>query len=472
MSNLKELRAKRHSLREEIQTLCDKPSITAGEDQRLTRQLAALEKVEAEIEIVKHELDASIVERAPGFDSPTVWKQTSKREVFTADSHDSRTKADYARRAVDVLQEGTGREVRSDVVQHFERTPIFADLFRATANPDYASAFAKMLAHGESGALLRLSDGERSALERVAAIEGRSMSLTDANGGWLVPGAVDPQIMANGTGAVSSLRDVARVVTAVSDTWRGIASTGITASFVPELTEIGDNSPTLTSALITAHKAASFVPVSFELQEDAPTLIAQLRQMLADAKAELEASKFLYGSGANEPYGILTRLEANTNADVIVTTSGTIGAVDVYNLAATLPPRFRPNATWHAEMSVLNSIRKISDDKLGNYVTDLRSGYNFQLLGRPVYEASDMDPMVNTTAAATFLLFGDINRAYTIFDRLGSGRVSFVNHLMGTTNNRPIGASGVYYHWRVGADVLQGSTTGENGARILVNKVS
>jgi HK97 family phage major capsid protein len=238
---------------------------------------------------------------------------------------------------------------------------------------------------------------------------------------------------------------------------------------VAEGVEVTDDSPTIGSALITAHKAAAFVSASFEILGDWPSMVDQIRFLFTESKNELEAEKFLYGSGTNEPFGMLTRLEANTAADVAVTTSGSIGAVDIYNLAAALGPRFRPNAGWMASMSVLNEIRAISDDKLGNYVTDLRNGYNFSLLGRPVYEASPMDEMVSTTAAKTFAAFGDFERGYTIFDRLGSGRVSVVPHLFGTTNGRPIGASGLYYYWRVGGDVLTGSTAGECGVRILTN---
>jgi HK97 family phage major capsid protein len=380
-----------------------------------------------------------------------------------------RTKADNAKRAVEVLEKETGLEVRSDVAANFAKSPGYADHFRATANPDYSTAWAKIITHGEAGAILRMSDAERQAVERVATIEKREMSLVDSQGGFAVPGAVDPQILLNSTGSVSSLRDLARKVSAVSDTFRTINSAGIQASFVAEGVEVTDDSPAIGSALITAHKAASFVSASFEILGDWPSMVEQIRFLFTESKNELEAEKFLYGSGTSEPFGMLTRLEANTAADVAVTTSGTIGAVDIYNLAAALGPRFRPNAGWMASMSVLNQIRSISDDSLGNYIADLRQGYALQLLGRPVYEASPMDEMVSTTASKTFVAFGDFERGYTIFDRLGSGRVSVVPHLFGTTNGRPIGASGLYYYWRVGGDVLTGSTSGECGVRILTN---
>jgi HK97 family phage major capsid protein len=469
---LKELKAKRARLAEEIRSLADAEHITASQDQHLSRLVRGLDKVDAEIKEATDKVRSTVTHKDAGV--PTYWRQTSSRDVFETESRDNTERSELAKRAADFVETETGFEVRSDVVAHFDKTPGYADFFRATASPDYSSAWAKILLHGEAAAMLKMSDAERSAVARVAQVERRDMNVgTDSAGGYAVPVAVDAaSIMLNNTGSVTNLRNLARVVTAVSDQWRGLASTGVTASFVAEGVEVGDNSPTLVGPTITAHKAAAFVPYTFEVAEDWPDMLTAMRALLADAKERLEAEKFLYGTGTNEPYGLLTRLEANTAADVVVTTSGTIGAVDIYNLLADLPPRFRPNASWLSSMTVLNRIRQINTDgTLGTYVADMRAGYNFSLLGRPVYEASDMDAMVGTTAAATFACVGDFSRSYTVFDRLGSARISPVAHLFGS-NSRPIGASGVYFWFRTGGDCLTGSTSGEQGARILVNKTS
>jgi predicted phage gp36 major capsid-like protein len=82
-----------------------------------------------------------------------------------------------------------------------------------------------------------------------------------------------------------------------------------------------------------------------------------------------------------------------------------------------------------------------------------------------------MDAMVSTTAAKTFAVFGDISKSYIIFDRLASARVSIIPHLFGS-NQRPTGTSGIFWYTRLGGDILTGSTSGETGSRILVNKVS
>lgn len=470
-----ELRAKASALRTEVESLSSLERITPAQDERLSRQLKAFEEVRDELGSRISAVKSQITESVPGFDdvkSPTYWKQTSRAEIFSAETHDVRSKADNAKRAAEVVEQETGLEVRSDVKSHFSKNAGWADVFRCSSDPAYSSGWAKTLAYGEGGAILRMTDEERAAMERMARIQKREMSLTDSEGGFGIPSAVDPSILISGTGAVSSIRSLARVVTAVSDTWRGVSSAGATANFVAEGAEASDNSPTLSSVLIQAHKAVSFLPFTFEVAEDYESLLTQLREMMTDARNTLEADAFLNGDGSGEPYGLLTRLTANSSADLISQTAGTIGAVDIYNLAAELPPRFRPNASWMASMSVLNKIRAISDDHLGNYVTDLRAGYNFSLLGRPVYEASDAPAMVNGTQDESLVVFGDISKAYTIFDRLGSGRVSVVPHLTGVTNGRPLGMSGLYYRFRIGGDSLSGTTSGEMCARVLRNKTS
>lgn len=473
--DIKAMKERRATLVTEAERLANKENITKAEDTRLSNLLDAVTILDADIKRATDAVKASIVERASGVDeAPTYWKQTSRREVFEADSHDVRSKADMAKRAAEIVEKDHGYEVRREVSTHVERNSGYADYFRATANPDYASAWAKVITAGsEAAALLKMTDAERNAMARVAQAEARAMNEgTGSAGGLAVPVAVDAAtIVLNNSGSVTNLRNLARIVTAVSDTWQGLASTGVTAAFVGEGVEVADNSPTLVGPTITAHKAAAFVPYSYELAMDWPEMLEAMRELLADSKERLEADKFLTGSGSGEPYGLITRLEANTAADVVVTTSGAIGAVDIYKIAADLPPRFRPNASWLSSMTVLNEIRTVSDDKLGNYVTDLRAGYNFSLLGRPVYEASDMDAMVDSTAAATFAVFGDIAKAYTVFDRLGSARIQTIPALVGASN-RPTAQGGVLYWFRVGGDVLTGSTSGECGARILINKTS
>ena len=208
------------------------------------------------------------------------------------------------------------------------------------------------------------------------------------------------------------------------------------------------------------------MPVSLELVEDTPSLLGQLRQMMQDSKDRLENAAFINGTGSGQPYGLVTRLEAASGVDVTVATAGAIVADDIYNALAAVPARYRSETSWVTSLGVLNEIRSISDDKLGNFLADLSQGYTFNLLGRPVYENSEM-PDLAATAGATLAVVGDVSN-YVIFDRAGSMRVELVNHLFGS-NDRPTGQRGIFAHWRVGADVRGGGAAVENGMRLVVN---
>jgi HK97 family phage major capsid protein len=461
------------SIISEMRALAEVENISPADNRRLD-QLTA----EYEARMVRRaEAQSRVVERASGVDedahpSPTVIRRRTRAEVFATEARNAREAADLAARAIDVVESEGGREVKPEVRSLIERHPGFAEQFRATADPAYASAFARLVLAGDAGrAMLSMSDEERSAMQRVSVAEMRAVAVSpDTAGGYAVPQLLDPAIVVNNDGTIGRVRDLARVVTGISDKFTGINSAGITAAWSAEGSEVADGSPELQSNDITAHRATAFVPFSIEVEADWQGMVEQMRVLLADSKDRLENSAFISGDGSGKPYGIVNRLDASTTTEVIVTTSGQIGSVDIYKVLAELPPRYRSNASWVASLSVLNEIRAIGDDKLGNYVTDLTGGYGFALLGRPVFENSEMDAMVTTTAAANFAVVGDLS-GYTIFDRLGSARVELVSHLFGS-NQRPTGQRGLLYFWRVGADLTAGAASTEPGMRLLINKTS
>lgn len=472
------LHAKRATLAAEMKALASKPHITAGEDERLTRLTRGLEKIDAEIAAEELELDerrrriaaakAQATERHVGYDdSLTFWRQTDTREVFTSSSLDTRTRTDHALRAADVVAEEAGLNLVPSLRRHIERSIDFADTFRATADPAYLTGFGKLLAHMDAGrAMLTMTDSERDAFSRVAHAEARAMSTTDTAGGYAIPQLLDPQLMIHNAGRTNPIRQLARKVTGISDKWTGISTAGIVSSWDTEGSETSDDSPTLASVEITAHTGRSFIPFSIEIEGDWQGMVTEMQRLIADARDDLEATSFATGSGSGQPYGILTRLDANTNTEVVVTTDGALGAVDIYNVFQALPARYRSNAAWVMNLDVQNEIRNLSDStRLGAQVVPMTAGYSFELLGRPVYEASAFPTFTGTTSAANILVVGDWSN-YIVFDRLASTRVELVPHIFGT-NGRPTGQRGVFAYFRTGADV---ASTGANpGFKLLQN---
>jgi HK97 family phage major capsid protein len=74
------------------------------------------------------------------------------------------------------------------------------------------------------------------------------------------------------------------------------------------------------------------------------------------------------------------------------------------------------------------------------------------LLGRPVYEAEDMDGTLTASTTNYIAIIGDFQQGYVIADRIGT-TVELIPHLFGS-NRRPTGQRGWYAHVRHGAGVV------------------
>lgn len=222
-----------------------------------------------------------------------------------------------------------------------------------------------------------------------------------------------------------------------------------------EVTEVSDDTPTLTEKTITCRKAQAFVQASIEAAMDQPNFTEEVARLFADAKAELEAVKFVSGAAAtNEPIGLIAAVAAVTTSRVAPTTAEVFGAVDVYKVIEALPPRHRSRAQWQLELSTLNQIHRFWNPSGSE--PPLLSGN--QLLNRTWNLNASMDPYSGVSGAETasnfILLLGDHSK-YLILDRVGMG-IEYLapGHLVNTANNLPDGRVGWYAWWRVGADTL------------------
>jgi HK97 family phage major capsid protein len=329
-----------------------------------------------------------------------------------------------------------------------------------TMRPEYRSAWAKYITGNEA----MMTNDERRA--RQAVEEARTaLALADANGGYAVPALLDPSIIFTGSGTANPMRQVARIVTGMDDTWRGVTAGAITSSWDSEAIEVSDDGPTLGQATVVSHKAQAFVPFSVEIEGDWAGLAASMGELFQEGKDELETTAFATGNGTSDrPYGILTDLfAASGTVGVLPTTDGAFGAIDVRLLFGSLGPRYRPQASFMGSIDVINEIRGFdTTGGLSNQTVDLTQPYNFAVLGRPVYENSGFPDFTGTTGAANILVAGDF-RNYVIFDRIGS-RTELVPHLFATGSNRPSGQRGLLFWWRVG-----GKTVNTNAFRLLLN---
>jgi HK97 family phage major capsid protein len=287
-----------------------------------------------------------------------------------------------------------------------------------------------------------------------------------------VPYQLDPKVTLTSNGAISPLRQLARVEQIVGKEWLGVTSAGVTVSRELEATEESDASPTLVQPGVAPTRVSAFVPFSVEVEQDWNGLLAEISAMLADAKDIEEASSFLTGNGtAPNPEGLLTGL--STAVMTATAATATLTLADVQSLEAALASRFRPGSTYIANSGLVAALRRFQQATGVPALVGPQDG-EMALLGRPAYLVTTMDDTVvlaegssgaaiNTataTSAKKVLVQGDFKQ-FLIADRIGMS-IELVPHLFGTSSNMPTGQRGVFAMWRNSSAVLA-----ENAFRYL-----
>lgn len=247
---------------------------------------------------------------------------------------------------------------------------------------------------------------------------------------------------------------VARTVQITNNIWKGVSSAGMSWSWDEEASEVSDDSPTLAQPTVTAWMARGFIPHSIEVGMDYPGFAMEMGKLIDQGYLDLLASATAVGSGTSQPWGIFTALDANTNVEVVVTTDGSFGGVDVFKVWNALPERWRSRATWVMSVSVESAIRQFAaaaGSSSAYFTVDLTADGLTRINGRPTI-VTDYAPALFTasTPASNVLVVGDFTN-YLIAQRAGM-TVEQVPHLFGLTNNRPTGQRGWFCWARTGAD--------------------
>jgi HK97 family phage major capsid protein len=297
-----------------------------------------------------------------------------------------------------------------------------------TGSPEYLASFESYL--GDPGGF-----SQRAAL-----------SLTPANGGYLVPFTLDPTIILTNAGSANPYRQVANVKTTTTNDWNGVTSAGVSAEWTAEGIESADATPTVGQLKITPQKADAYLFGSFEVLSDSD-FAQQLPELLADAKDRIEETAFAVGTGSGQPKGIITAGTSQNRAGTAAT--GPV-AQDVYALQAALPARFRgPRArnVWVGNLNVINSLRNVPSftGSTTSIVNDNTSPPT--MLGKPFLESTSV--LGTYTTGNKVLAYLDASQ-YFIVDRVGMS-VLYDPVVLGA-NRRPTGQGAWYAFWRTGAD--------------------
>jgi HK97 family phage major capsid protein len=194
--------------------------------------------------------------------------------------------------------------------------------------------------------------------------------------------------------------------------------------------------------------------------------------LFQNAFAEYVSLKTAVGSGTSDVRGVFTALTNATNnpAHVVVTTAGTLGAVDVRAAWSALSERYRvdPSCAWMMSPSVEQQISALGAPSVvdglapNDLTTDPGSGQR-RLFGKPILSVSDAPPWTATTGDANVCVVGAFSRYY-VASRLGGFNVELVPHLRSTSTGRPTGERAFLASARLGGDVID-----PNAFRILSN---
>ncbi len=355
-----------------------------------------------------------------------------------------------ASRARTVIEQAPGLDdaARSRLTEILDRDDLVGDsaYVIALSSPAYRSAFVKAMRDPRRGHML-WTEEERESYARVEAVRA-AMSLTNANGGYLMPLSLDPTVMLTNAGATHPIRQLARVEQTITRDWNGVVSAGVTAEWLAEGAEAADASPTFDRVTIPTFKGAAYLTGSYEVFQDT-NAISQLPGLIADARQRQEATAFATGNGTTAPQGIVTAVAAATGSKVDSTTGGAFVVGDVYKVWDALTPRARASAktAWLANNTIISLIRRFDQTGGTDLWVQLANGTPPTLVGKPIHEASEMTGAI--TSGSRSLLIGDFSE-YIVVDRIGTQLVE-VPMIMGD-NNRPTYSAGLAAYYRVGAE--------------------
>ena len=359
--------------------------------------------------------------RGRAFDAVEAWAESSSRHQL---SHDAAEKVTRLIEADDNKGEDGG------ISRHV----------LLTGSDQYHRAFQRLLKN--KGEVNALEPEEQSAVRAA-------LSLTGANGGFLIPVTLDPTIILTNTGSANPYRRLSQIKTVTTNFWEGVTSAGVNAGWLTEGGVVGDNTPTFAEPVITPQKAAAWVFGSYEVLSDSD-FATQFPALLTDAKDRLEENAFCLGAGTGGvPKGIVTA------ATTTVTTAAvaTYAIADIYALQSAIPPRFRINGKNLAvvmNVAIINKTRQFDTAGGASYWTNLGQGQPETVIGMPVAESTSM--VATTTTGSKIAVAGDFQQ-YAIVDRVGMS-VMYEPMVKDSSTARPTGQAGWFAYWRVGADAL------------------
>lgn len=284
-----------------------------------------------------------------------------------------------------------------------------------TADADDAKALeAKALNSFLRGGAGSLNDDER-----------KSLSIGSPSTGGYVTAPVFSTTVVEKLTQITPMRSVASVMQVASGkVYIPVNTAPLAGGWVSETGARQSSEPVFDQVAIDAYEHAVIVPVSQQLLEDSfIDLQAFVAQQAAKQFAKAEGTAFIIGDGNGKPTGLLKTPGSYDFVDAQDDGSDLIESV--IKAFYQLPGAYAANGSWLMNRATQGAIRAAADTTTkGTLWSDsLADGTPARLLGRPVYDAPDMEDIKDTgspPASATYpIAFGDFASAYQVVDRVG-----------------------------------------------------
>lgn len=287
--------------------------------------------------------------------------------------------------------------------------------------------------------------------ERMTEQEIKAMSVgSDPDGGYLVPEEMSSEIVKK-IFESSPMRQLASVQQIGTDELKILVD--IDQAAVGWVSETGARTATSTPQLkeikIPVHELYAFPFQTQKLLDDAMfNPEAWLAENVQGVLARAEATAFFSGDGIVKPRGILTYASGtsgfNDIEQVVSGSATTITADKLVSMNYSLKGGYKGNASWLMQRATEAEVRLLKDTT-NQYLwqPSLQLGQPDLLMGRPIYEAADMQ--ATGTLNNLVIAFGDFRAGYQIADRFG------IRVLRDALTNKPY--VGFYTTKRVGGGV-------------------
>ncbi|MBI5870222.1 MAG: phage major capsid protein [Actinobacteria bacterium] len=371
MREIKEIKAERGSIWDEMKKLNDSEKFSAKDQAKWDEMNTHLDDLDAEIRKVE------------------LYREGEAQKVgghYAASNFDGRSLNEPGESFGTQYKEG------NNIMNKYDQT--------GRGSEEYRAAFWKYAA-GQAG------DAELRALS----------TSVDPAGGYLLPVETESAILT----AISErviMRQLGSVINTTSEYEIPIGNQSGVASWIAESGAYPESDETFSRLSLRAYKLGTIMRVSEELAQDSTTLASYIEAEYVRRISLLEEAAFIAGNGVSKPNGVVEM------ATLGLTASSTTDMTpdEFIELFHACPAPYRPRASWLLNDSTVMSLRK-KKASTGDYIWQpgVSASVGATILGRPYYTSSFISTM---EASAKSVVFGDFsfykiaNRGGIVFQRL------------------------------------------------------